>query len=269
MKQPKLGRAWFFVDESGDPQFYSRRGKLIIGQNGCSPILILGFIKTRDPQPIRAAITDLRREILDDPYLRGLPSLSSPEYIFHAKDDVPEVRYRLYQLIASLDFSAQVIVARKNEERFIRQNGARQNAFYDDVVSCLFERVLHLYEENHIYFAKRSRPRQAPLTAAIQRGRERFEQFCGVPITTSYVVQAQTPSGEPCLSIVDYINWSIYRAYTTGEMRYFNKIRHKVSLVADIYAQPDETQRQRGSVYFDRKNPFDINKITPLQLVPS
>lgn len=265
MKQPKPGRAWFFVDESGDPQFYSRRGKLIIGQRGCSPILLLGFIKTRDPEPIRAALAELQQELLTDPYLQGLPSLHKPGYIFHAKDDVAEVRYRVFQLIETLDFSAQVVVARKYEERFIRENGARQLAFYDAVVSCLFERVLHLYEENHIYFAKRqSRARQAPLTAAVQRGRERFQEFCGVPITTTYKVQAQTPLGEPCLSVIDYVNWAVYRAYTAREMRYFNKIRHKVSLVADIYAGAADEQRQRGSVYFDRKNHFDINKVAPL-----
>ena len=44
MKKPQSGSTWFFVDESGDPTFYDRKGNLIVGQPGCSPILILGLI---------------------------------------------------------------------------------------------------------------------------------------------------------------------------------------------------------------------------------
>lgn len=41
---------YFFVDESGDPTFYDRYGRLIINnKEGVSPILILGFVKTANP----------------------------------------------------------------------------------------------------------------------------------------------------------------------------------------------------------------------------
>ena len=265
MKQPRMGKAWYFVDEAGDPTFYSKRGKLIVEQPGCSPILILGFIKTADPHALRAAIGELQHELINDPYLQGKASLARTAIAFHANDDMHEVRYRFFKLIASFDIQAQVIVARKIERVFIEYDGAKQQAFYDHVVSCLFEKVLHLHEENHIYFAKRqSRARQAPLTAAIQRGRAHFEQHGGLPTPTQFSVQAQTPSGEPCLSVIDYINWAVYQAYTRGEMRYFNAIRDKVRLVADIY---DYEQKPRN--WYDCKNPFDIQKVTPLQLVPS
>ena len=46
MKKPLSGTNWFFVDESGDPAFYDRKGNLIAGQAGCSPILLLGFVET-------------------------------------------------------------------------------------------------------------------------------------------------------------------------------------------------------------------------------
>ena len=41
---------YFFVDESGDPTFFNKRGKLIIDNDSCSPILILGFINTNNPR---------------------------------------------------------------------------------------------------------------------------------------------------------------------------------------------------------------------------
>ena len=40
---------YFFVDESGDPTFYNKEGKFIVGEEGCSKILILGFIRTGNP----------------------------------------------------------------------------------------------------------------------------------------------------------------------------------------------------------------------------
>jgi len=49
--------AYFFVDESGDPTFYDKYGNCIVGRDGCSRILILGFITTIDPASIRKALT--------------------------------------------------------------------------------------------------------------------------------------------------------------------------------------------------------------------
>jgi hypothetical protein len=153
MKRPKPGRAWYFVDESGDPTFYNKRGELIAGQPGCSPVLILGFIQTADPNPIRKAVRALQQEVLNDPYFQGRRSLAHTANAFHAKSDLFEIKYLFFKLIATLDFRAHFIIARKMEEVFIKHDNRKQNAFYDHVVSCLFEGILHLHEENHIYFA--------------------------------------------------------------------------------------------------------------------
>jgi hypothetical protein len=51
MKKVVEKEHWYFVDESGDPTFYDRNGNLIVGQEGCSPIFILGFIETDNPHP--------------------------------------------------------------------------------------------------------------------------------------------------------------------------------------------------------------------------
>ncbi len=32
----KVNDCYFFVDESGDPTFYDKRGNLIVGEQGCS-----------------------------------------------------------------------------------------------------------------------------------------------------------------------------------------------------------------------------------------
>lgn len=260
MKRTQLGYSYFFVDESGDPVFYDRKGNLIAGQPGCSPILILGFIETQTPQQLRQKILALQKEIVGDPYFQDIPSLRKTAVAFHAKDDLPEIRYRVFKLLADLEFKAQFVVARKIERVFRNSFETCEAAFYDHLVSLLFENVLHRYQDNHIYFAKRgSRDRQLPLTQAIQKGIHRFEEKWEHSITSKFRVQAQTPQGEPCLSIIDYMCWAVYRAFTRGQMRYYKTVEEKVSLLVDLY----DTQNYPNN-WYHKKNPFDIKKITPL-----
>ena len=260
MKKPAASANWFFVDESGDPTFYDRTGNLIVGQEGCSPILMLGFVETSDPKLLRRALLSLQQEIVADPYFEGVPSLAKTAIAFHAKDDLPEVRYKVYQLLATLEFKAQFIVARKIEPVFRNSFQAKESAFYDHLVAQLFKNALHRYQENHIYFAKRgSRSRQAPLQQAIQRGLQEFESTWQTKIETNISVQAQVASDEPCLSIIDYMNWAVYRAFTRGEARYYRTVEDKVSLLVDLY---DHARYPKS--WYNRRNPFDPSKITPL-----
>ena len=260
MKKPKAGSNWFFVDESGDPTFYDRKGNLIVGQPGCSPILILGLVETQDPKPLREAIWALQQKVVQDSYFQDFPSLKRTAIAFHAKDDVPEIRYQFFKLLAALDFEAQFIVARKIERVFRSNFRAQESAFYDHLVAHLFENLLHRHERNFVYFAKRgSRERQAPLSRAIERGIERFDEKWGTQVTTEFMVQAQTAKGEPCLSVVDYMNWAVYRAFTTGEMRYYRVVAEKVSLLVDLYDVANYPNN-----WYRRKNPFDTKRITPL-----
>ncbi|MBK9052379.1 MAG: hypothetical protein IPL78_16170 [Chloroflexi bacterium] len=127
------------------------------------PILLLGFVETANPQPIRRAILDLQHQVIQDPYFQNFPSLQKTAIAFHAKDDRPEIRYLFYKLIATLDFKAQFIVARKVEPVFRNNFQANQTKFYDHLVTQLFKNVLHRYQHNHIYYAKRgSRKGKSP-----------------------------------------------------------------------------------------------------------
>ena len=260
MKTEFPDQHWFFVDESGDPTFYDGRGSLIVGQPGCASILLMGFIETPNPQAARQAVLALQNEVVNDPYFQGFPSIQRTAIAFHATDDLPEIRYRFYKLIAELDIKAQFVVARKIERVFRNNFHARETEFYDHLVSILFQNVLHKHTQNHIYFAKRgSRERQAPLSNAIQRGMAHFEEKWGKPVSSQVIIQAQTPHGEPCLSVVDYMNWAVYRAFTKGDMRFYRAIENKVSLLVDLY---DTTQHPKN--WYNKRNPFDIKKITPL-----
>ena len=133
-------------------------------------------------------------------------------------------------------------------------------AFYDHLVSRLFQNALHRHQHNLIYFAKRgSRTCQEPLANAIRKGIVDFEEKWNTHVSTTFAAQAQTPQGEPCLSVVDYMNWAVYRAFMLREMRYFRVVGEKVTLLVDLYDTAAYPQN-----WYSRRNPFDTTKITPL-----
>jgi hypothetical protein len=260
MKRPKDKINYFFVDESGDPVFYDRFGNLILGKSGVSKTLILGFIQTDDPSNIRKALSRLRDEIENDEYLKDIPSLKKTLVAFHAKDDCPEVRERVFKLIKKLYFTAEIIVARKIPQIFNKRHKRNENNFYDDLIKKLFQNKLHLSKMNKIYFAVRgNKTRQKPIEEAIQRSIDSFEQRWRTKVESVFKIQPQTPSGEPCLQVIDYINWAVQRAFEKKEERFFKFIEEKIVFLVDIY---DINRYPKN--FYSQKNKFDLKKISPL-----
>lgn len=252
---------YFFIDESGDPTFYNKKGQLIVGQEGCSNILILGFIKTTNPKQIRKLLNNLKQEIANDEYLADIPSIKKSVISFHAKDDSPEVREKVYKLIKTLDFKAQFIVARKKEEIFSKRHKKSESTFYNEIASRLLENKMHQHN-NVIYFAKRgNKNRQIPLEDAVQTAIINFESKNNTKIETDTRVYIQVPTDEKCLEVIDYMNWAVQRAFNTGDMRYYNFVKDKISFVCDIY-----DFGKYPNNFYSKANPFDINKISPLSL---
>ena len=158
-----------------------------------------------------------------DAYLRGIPSLTKSLISFHAKDDSPEVREAVFKIIVNLDFTAEIFVARKIPNIFIKRHHRNENEFYDDLISKLFENKLHLAKHNNIYFAVRgTRVRQRPLEAAIQKAITNFEKKWNKKVDSTVKVMPQRPSGEPCLQVADYMNWAVQRTFIKKDERFFN-----------------------------------------------
>src|SRR5689334_14241278 len=133
MKQAEDKPRFFYVDEAGDPAFYAKRSKrVIVGEEGCSRTLIMGYVRAYDPQPIRDKLTELREEIAKDKYLKDIPSIKKTLVHFHAKDDCPEVRKMVYDAITKFYIRAQFMVARKIEPHFQKKYSGSQSNFYYD-----------------------------------------------------------------------------------------------------------------------------------------
>jgi len=257
MKKLQDTTNYFFVDESGDPYFYNRYGDYIVGKIGCSKILILGFIRTEKPKELRDAIIKLKNDIKIDSYLTSIPSIKKSIKYFHATDDSPEVREKVFKTIVDLDFKAEFIVARKVEKVFCNKHCGKPNLFYDDLISKLFQNQLHSSKQNII--VRTNRARQLPLEEAIQKAVIAFEDKWKTKVESEIKIYPQTPQAEPCLQIIDYIIWTIQRAFIKKETRYLDYVKNKISLIADIY-----DFERFGKNYYTKRNPLAINKISPL-----
>jgi hypothetical protein len=124
MKQAEEKARWYYVDEAGDPAFFGKGKKLIVGNDGCSRTLSVGFLRTYDPQPIRDKLTEVRLEISNDRYFKDIPSITKTLKAFHAKDDTPEVRKIVYAALDKLEFAFQVVVGRKHVALFMGRHKA-------------------------------------------------------------------------------------------------------------------------------------------------
>jgi hypothetical protein len=58
---------------------------------------------------------------------------------------------------------------------------------------------------------------------------------------------------EPLLCIIDYFCWTIQRAFERGEMRYYNFLKDKVSMVIDFY---DSQKWENSKNYYSPKKPL-------------
>ena len=254
MKELKDEDLYFFIDETGDSTFYSRKGKLIVGRNGCSKRLTLGFARLKhDPAIMREQIVALRQKVLQIPEYQKYRSIELQQPAFHAADDPPEVREIFFNLIAELHFCAVFVVSQKDERTFKKFYEANTNRYYDDLVSQLVQNSLHKYKRNHICIAARgSSIRQKPLEDAVNLARRRFQEHTGIDRDTEVFVDVQSPNGEPCLSVIDYVGWSIQRAYETGDMSYFKRVEHKIPLIREL-------RGRKKTIYYCAKRPFKVD----------
>ena len=263
MKKMERKTTYFFVDESGDPNFYGKGGDIIVGQPGCSRILLLGFVRVEDPEQIRKCLSELRHETTVDSYLRDIPSIKKTLRAFHAKDDCPEVRMMVYKTLANQNFGVQAIVARKIERMFRSRYKGSKDKFYQDLVVRLFENELHKSERNIIIFSKRgNKIQQHTMRLAIEAGIERFKKKWDADVTTKLEIQTHKSSQDFMLQVVDYTNWSVQRAFEKGEMRYFDFLRDKYELIWDVFDR--ENYKDGGNFYNRERNPFEIKKVSPL-----
>jgi len=256
----------YYVDETGDGNIFGKRGKVIIGSEGCSRFFMLGILHVENPESLTKQLKDLRSKLLMDPYFKNVPSIQ-PEtqktaLVFHAKEDIPEVRREVFALLRScqdLHFYAVVSEKQKVLEYVRYRNEADQsyryhpNELYDYMVQRLFRGKFHNAEHFKIFFARRGRSdRTGALHSAINSAQKGFYEKQGIGSAAQITIHSTAPHTSPGLQASDYFLWALQRLFELGEDRYLNYIWHAFQTVVDIH------DRQEGpyGTYYTQKRPL-------------
>jgi uncharacterized protein DUF3800 len=264
----------YFVDEAGDLAFFDRRGRVIVGQEGVSGAFIVGAALIHEPESLATKLEELRQTILTDPYFSGVPSVSAEAaktaLLFHAKDDLPEVRRQVFDVLRDLNgveiyaaFRRKGVVARELAGHYAR-TGYKLGAefIYDELVTEIFKNRLHLAARNHIVFARRGKAdRNIAITNAIALAKAKFEMRWKKGIDRPTTISSSTPSETVGLQVADYYLWALQRFVERREDRFFNYLRDAFRLVLD---RDDMRREGYGEYYTASKNPLTLEKMMPV-----
>jgi len=273
-----------FLDEAGDTAFYGKGKKSIIGSNGVSSSFIIGMVKFKQPlTEIRKAVHELQLQVANDPFFDVISIRKKKEvtgYYFHATDDLPEVRKLFFDFIKKTDCSFEAVVARKSVELYETKHKGKEQFFYADLLSHLLKNKLKGEEKLVLHIAERGKStKNHNLDLALEKAKERLanntnlknfqntEEWWNLDwlsrkdVQTNVVFNVTQPIQEPLLNVADYFCWAIQNVFEKGEIRFYNFLKEKISLVVDIY---DVEKYENWKNYYTPKNPLTAeNKISP------
>ena len=210
----------------------------------------------------------LRKDLLVDPYFRGVPSMQievgKTARHFHAKDDTPEVRREVFKLLCTLGVKVQVVIRHKERlvqhAKLLHERGSRLRPedVYDDLVKRLFRNLLHKADTNRIVFAKfGKRDRKIAMASAIRKAQRNFERKWHAPSRKATEISALYPWEVPGLQVVDYYMWALQRLYERREDRYFEMLKPGYRLIMDL----DDTRRKPYGEWYSDTNPLSLERI--------
>jgi hypothetical protein len=229
---------------------------------------MLGTLDVADPAALASTLNTLRERLLKDPYFKGVPSMQlearKTALAFHAKDDLPEIRRAVFEVLAQAEVKFHAVVKRKDAVlAYVLSRNAdvrysyryRPDELYDLTVRRLFKNLLHMDAVYNVCFAKRgASDRTGALRMALQVAQQRFAADVGSAVVADLNIWACQASDCACLQAVDYFLWALQRLYERREERYWASICDRCSVVMDV----DDTGGADYGVYYNRKRPLSL-----------
>ena len=234
---------------------------------------MLGLLEVGDFPSLQQEIDDLRANLLADPYFKNVPSMQ-PEnrktaLAFHAKDDLPEVRREVFNLLRKRDdlrFFAVIsdklsiltyVHGRQSQDSNYRY---QPDEAYDFLVRRLFKQRLHEFEHYRIIFAQRgNRKRTAKLKEQLEIAQSRFQgNRVKAGRLSTLNVECGIPSNYAGLQAVDYFLWALQRLFEKHEERYVLTLWDQCKLVVDIH----DNRRYAYGEYYNKRHPLTWEKIS-------
>jgi len=273
----KNSKIHLFIDEAGDTTFFGKGKQNIVGHNGVSQSFMLGMVQVKtDLTVIRAEIDKVALGIEKSSYYTKIPSVQKRiekygKFVFHAKDDIPEIRKEFYDFLLTQNFSLQVIVGRKILSLFIKKHNSNGNEFYADLLSHLLKDKFK-HQKIVLNIAERgSSTSEINIEIAIQKAKIRAvkNSKSNQNINNCQIVANVQPyNRDQLLSLADYSLWAVQRVFEKGETRFYDYICGKISLVVDLYDYQDKNKPKWYNYYSGKNKLSEKNKINPNKLDP-
>ena len=268
-----------FVDEAGGPDIFDGKGRVNIGREGCSRFFLLGMLEVDDPEKLATTLTELRAQLLRDPFFNTAesfkPERKKTALLFHAKDDLPEVRVKVFDLLRSYGPALRFRAVVCDKQRILRREQARREAdagyrynpdhLYDELARSLFGRFSRMADRYHLGIAKRgNKDRNAALRIALEHAEADFAQAFGFSrgSAEAWTTIITNPRATVCLQAADYFLWALQRFYEprshqeTGpeihEDRYLNAMLPQISQIHDQHFGPAH------GTFFTPGNPLGV-----------
>jgi len=244
----------FFIDESGNPNFYAKRKRPLWIEPDFEPVLMLGMVVTHDRRALRKKVLVFQQEILDDALFNSIHSVSQPNWFLHACKDHSDVRLKFFEMLRKLDdVSCYVVIGRKNPEIFHSKHNGNATEFYFDLLNKLLTRFEYVPEADYgIYLSQRQSNTEKRFSDAVDKMLEKQNIRTEKHRFRCSIVQSKD---FPELSVVDYLLWTLKRYLSKEEdKRYFKAMESKFVEIYDVYGNEG-----KGQIY-NVFNPFDLSK---------
>ena len=268
-----------YVDEAGTPDIFDAKGRSKVGTPGCSRYFALGMLEVDQPEKLATALTELREQLIRDPYFATAesfkPERKKTALLLHAKDDLPEVRVKVFDLLrafrVAIRFRAVICdketVRTREEAKRAASPGYRYDSdhLYDELARGLFARFSRMADRFHLHVAKRgAKDRNAALLAALEHAEGDFEASFGFSRggKDAWDATVTNPKTTVCLQGADYFLWALQRFYEprvhpdTGEVthedRYLAAVWPQMSQIHDLSFGPAQ------GTFFTAGNPLTL-----------
>ena len=255
-------KTYLFIDKSGDPSFYAKGHRCLVGTEGFMPMLLIGMIKLDNKKAIREAILKFMQELKDDPLYNTLPCITNQKgWYLHASYDNIEVQIKFIDFLRKLPgFKFYCVIGRKRLDLFHKKHNKNETEFYFDLVFHLLKDRMNNEEDFYqILLSARKKSTQHKLKDAIDGAVVRDNAKRKKPLDIKFNSEIVRSDETPELSIVDYMLWVLQRYIIKGDKRFFNVLQHKFNLIIDLY-DFDLYKSKGKSNYYHVKNTFDLEK---------
>jgi hypothetical protein len=228
---------YIFLDESGKPEIYSKKGVNLVNSGTASKYLVIAAVKVTNHLILQQAVTQKRLEILKNV---DLSSKFSPSYSldsFHAQTDYQEVREEFFQWIGGtdLDLKISVIAAEKLKAYAVLQHDPGR--FYAVVAGQLLKRILHNAENIEVIFSRRdaSLKTKERLQEIVERQRLIFITERKIEKKTQLIYHHNPHYTHGGLQVADYIAYAIFQLFENNNRQWYEIIKKRIGYIQDLF----------------------------------